>query len=347
MFALIVYLLFALGVSFICSLLESILLSITHAYTAVLIRDGRKAGKILRHMKQNIDKPLAAILTMNTVANVVGAAGVGAQAYSVFGREWVAAASGTLTVLILVCSEIIPKTLGTVYWKHLAPSAVYVLKAMVFLTYPIVIILEVISSTISRGAGHHTRITRDEIMVLAEIGEREGILHEKEARIIRNLFLLDEIHTGEILTPRSVMFGCQKDRTVKDIIDEYSPIPFSRIPVFGESLDDIIGIARRKELLEAFHSGNTDSTLETFVNPVHVVPETKTIADLLDEFIIRREHVFMVIDEYGGTEGIVTLEDAIETLLGVEIVDEYDTAEDMRELALERWRKTHAKRRSM
>lgn len=347
MFALVFYLLFALGVSFVCSLLESILLSVTHAYIAVLIRDGRKAGMMLRAMKLNIDKPLAAILTMNTVANVVGAAGVGAQAYSVFGSEWVAVASGTLTVLILVCSEIIPKTLGHVYWKFLAPFAVYILKGMIFITYPVVIILELISSTISRGGHHHTRITRDEIMVLAEIGERDGILHEKEARIMRNLFLLGEIHTGEILTPRSVMFACHKDETVKEIIDEHSPIPFSRIPVFDESLDDIIGVVGRKELLEAFHSGNTDATLETFSKPVHVVPETKTIADLLDEFISRREHVFMVIDEYGGTEGIVTLEDAIETLLGVEIVDEYDTVEDMRQLALERWRKTYSKRRSM
>ena len=347
MITLLIYLLFALGVSFLCSLLESILLSVTHAYTAVLIRDGRRVGTLLRDMKKNIDTPLAAILTVNTVANVVGAAGVGAQAYSVFGSEWVAVASGTLTILILVCSEIIPKTLGTVYWKKLAPSAVYAVKTLVFLTYPVVMMLQVISGAISRGGRHHARLTRDEIMVLAEIGEHEGILQEKEARIMRNLFLMDDIHTGEILTPRAVMFACQKDRTVEDVIDEYSPIPFSRIPVFGESLDDIVGVVLRKELLEAYHSGNKDSTLESFVSPVHVIPETKTITDLLDEFIRRREHIFSVIDEYGGTEGIVTLEDAVETLLGVEIVDEYDTVEDMRELALERWRKKHSKRQSL
>lgn len=340
------YLFFALSISFLCSLLESVLLSVTQVYTVLLIKNGKKTGKMLKKMKKSINHPLAAILTLNTIANVVGAVGVGAQSYYLFGSEWVAVSSGILTVLILVCSEIIPKTLGIVYWKRLAPAAAYMLKGLIIITYPIVVILEAITRFIARK-GHQPKITREEIMVLAEIGESEGILLEKEARIIKNLFLLNKIRTDDILTPRSVILAFQKDQTVKEVIKEHAQIPFSRIPVFGEGLDDIIGIVHHKELLEAYYRGREKNKLEKMVSPIFAVPESKPIADLLDEFISRREHIFLVIDEYGGTEGIVTLEDAIETLLGVEIVDEFDSVEDMRALALEKWNRRRKKQKSM
>jgi len=340
------YLFFALSVSFLCSLLESVLLSVTHAYTALLIKNGKKSGQILKEMKKSINHPLAAILTINTIANVVGAAGVGAQSYHLFGSKWVAVTSATLTILILVCSEIIPKTLGTVYWKRIAPVAVYLLKGLIIITFPIVVILEAISRVIARK-GHQPKITREEIMVLAEIGESEGILLEKEARIMKNLFLLNEIRTEDILTPRSVILAFQKDQTVREIINGHRAIPFSRIPVFGEGLDDIIGILHRKQLLEAYYHRGEKEKLEKMVSPIFAVPESKSIADLLDEFISRREHIFLVIDEYGGTAGIVTLEDAIETLLGVEIVDEFDSVDDMRALAREKWKLRRKEQKSM
>ena len=346
MSTLLFYLFFALFISFICSLLESTILSVSQAYIALLIKHGKKSGKLLKNMKKSINFPLAAILTVNTVANVVGAAGVGAQSYLLFGKEWVALVSGTLTVLILVCSEIIPKTLGAVYWKKLAPPAAYLLKGLIMLTYPIVVILERISSFIARKKPKH-EITREEIKVLAEIGGIKGILFENEARIIKNLFLLHDIRTEDILTPRSVICAFQKDQTVEEIIRENSPIPFSRIPVFDKNHDDIIGIVMRKELLEAYSSGGAIKKLNQFVKPVFAVPDSKSIAELLDEFIKRREHIFLVIDEYGGTQGIVTLEDAVETLLGVEIVDEFDSVEDMRKFAIEQWKKKHKKKLSL
>jgi CBS domain containing-hemolysin-like protein len=331
------YLIFALGISFICSLLESILLSVSYAYIALLIKNGHRSGKILKQMKRNINHPLAAILTLNTVANVVGAAGVGTQSYLLFGKEWVAFVSGGLTLLILVISEIIPKTLGTVYWKTIAPQSAYVMKFLIIITYPVVIILEFISSAIARKKPQET-ITRDEIKVLAEIGGKEGILIEKESRIIKNLLLLSEMRAEDILTPRAVTLAFQKDQTVMDVLSDNPEIPFSRIPVYDSDFDEIVGFVHQKELLEEYYTGNKSKPLEKLINPIFAVPESKSIADLLDEFISRREHIFHVVDEYGGTAGIVTLEDAIETLLGVEIVDEFDSVEDMRIHALEKWK---------
>ena len=289
-------------------------------------------------MKRNINHPLAAILTLNTVANVVGAAGVGAQALLLYGSKWVAVVSGILTVLILVFSEIIPKTLGVVYWKPLAPYAAYVLKTMIVVTYPVVVVLEAISRLIARKRDH-ARVTRDEFTVLAEIGGQEGILLEKEARIIKNLLLLNEIRARDILTPRSVIMAFQKDMTVEEVIGSQKTMRFSRMPVYDRDLDDITGLAFRKELLEAYYSGRAQKKIAEFTNPVYAIPDSKSIAEVLDEFINRREHLFVVIDEYGGTEGIITLEDAVETLLGVEIVDEFDSVEDMRLFALEKWKR--------
>jgi len=338
MIPLLLFLSLALGVSFLCSLLESVILSVSHAYVALLIKDGHKSGYLLNKMKHNIDHPLAAILTMNTVANTVGAAGVGAQTFHLFGSRWMAAASAILTVLILVFSEIIPKTIGAAHWKQIAPASAYLLHGLILMLYPVVRILEGISGLVSRESSL-SHISREEMIVLAEIGEDQGILLHKEARIMQNLLLLNTIHAGDILTPRSVLLAFQGDRTVGDIVDEHSPISFSRIPVYGENRDDVRGVVYRLELMEAYYRGQKDDELNTLVRPLHAVPESKSIADLLDEFINRREHMFLVVDEYGGTAGIVTLEDAIETLLGVEIMDELDSVEDMQKFALETWRR--------
>jgi len=335
---LIIYITAALGVSFICSLLESVILSVSHAYIGLLVKEGRRSGVLLRKLKKDIDNPLAAILTLNTVANTIGAAGVGAQTFHLFGSKWVALASASLTLAILVFSEIIPKTIGTVYCKKIAPPAAYLLKALILLLYPVVRILEGISGLISRGKDH-PHITREELIVLAEVGERAGILLPKETRIIENLLLLGELHTSDILTPRAVLVAAQREESIGDVIARLTPIRFSRIPVYGVDMDDILGVILKDELIEAHSSGRSDETVESIIHPLHAIPESKALSDLLDEFINRREHIFLVIDEYGGTAGIVTLEDVIETLLGVEIVDELDYIEDMRAYALERWKR--------
>ncbi|MFC1606445.1 CNNM domain-containing protein [Candidatus Latescibacterota bacterium] len=342
MSVLILYLFLALFISFFCSLLESVLLSITHTHIALLIKDKRKSGSILRTMKKNINHPLAAILTLNTVANTVGAAGVGAQAFLLYGSEWVAVASGTLTILILVFSEIIPKTLGAVYWKQLSPFAAYLLKGLIALLLPVVFVLEKISAFIARK-GTEAKITREELKVLAEFGVSEGILHKKDALILENLLLLREIKTVDILTPRSVVFALQVDTTLRTVISEHMPIRFSRIPVYGESFDSITGFVLKSELIETFYTGGGDDVVGNLAKPIQAIPGSRSIADLLDDFISQSEHIFLVVDEFGGTAGIVTLEDAVETLLGVEIVDEFDSVEDMRAHALDVWKK---KRRS-
>ncbi len=323
--------------------MESIILSISHSYTGVLIKQGKRSGHLLRNMKRKINTPLAAILTFNTIANTVGAAAVGAQAYQVFGSRWTAVVSALLTVMILVFSEVLPKTLGAMHWKKLAPAAAYVITGLIFLAFPMVRLLEALSRRISSHAPSGS-ISREEIIVLAEAAAHDGVLQKKEAQIIENLLLLSEIRTQDILTPRSVIVALQKDQTVAEAMELDPPIRVTRIPVYNRGLDDVIGLVLHDRLLEAYYTGEGEAKIETLMGPIHAVPESKPITDLLDEFIERREHLFEVVDEYGGTAGIVTLEDAVETLLGVEIVDEFDSVEDMRAYAVEKWRKRKRER---
>ena len=337
--ALLLFFLFlALGISFLCSLLESVILSVSHAYIALLVKDGRRSGRMLKKMKETIDHPLAAILTLNTLANVVGAAGVGAQTYSLLGSKWVAVSSALLTVCILVFSEVIPKTIGTGHWKTVAPFSAYLLRGMILVLYPIVKALEAIAHIFSPDIVD-THITREEMIILAEIGENKGVFLKKEAQIIQNVLLLDTIKASDIFTPRSVIFAFQKDVTIKKIITDHPQIRFSRIPVYGDNMDDIKGVVFKDELIESYYSDSNNATVEKLIKPLYAVPDSKSIAELLDEFINRREHLFLVVDEYGGTAGIVTLENAIEVLLGIEIVDEMDSVENMRAFALERWKR--------
>ena len=343
MTALILYFLIVLSVSFLCSLTESVILSVSHTYIAVLVKDGHRSGRILRNLKRNINHPLAAILTFNTVANTIGAAAVGAQTYRVSGSEWVALSSALLTVMILVFSEVLPKTLGAAHWKRIAPAAGYVITGLIFHSYPVVLLLESIPRFLTRKSPQKS-VTREEIIVLAEMGVSEGVLRGMEARIIENLFLLNEIRTEDILTPRSVIVALQKDQTVAEAVETKPPIHFTRIPVYERDLDDLIGLVLHDLLFEKYYGGERDLKVESLMGPIYAVPASKPIAELLDEFINRREHLFEVVDEYGGTAGIVTLEDALETLLGVEIVDEFDSVEDMRAYAVERWRRKSQER---
>lgn len=330
----------ALTVSFVCSLLETILLSMSHAHVGLLVKEGRWSGRILRNLKNNIGHPLAAILTLNTVASTLGAAGVGAQTFKVLGSGWVALASGLLTFGILVFSEFLPKTIGTNYWKQLSPLAAFLIPVIIFIFYPVVRSLEFMAHLIISPA-KTSRVTREELIVLAEIGEHDGTLAPKETKIIQNLLLLREVNTRDILTPRSVMLAVHENDTVGEIMAEHAPMRFTRIPVYGRDRDDLKGVVYRYDIMEAYYTNRRDETAVTFLQPLHAVPDTKPLADLLDEFINRREHMFQVVDEYGGTAGIVTLEDVIESLLDMEIVDEFDSVVDMQAYALERWQSRH------
>lgn len=337
------YLGLALLVSFLCSLLEAVLLTTSHAHIAVLKKGGHGAGKLLAGFKEEIDRPLAAILTLNTIAHTVGAAGVGAQVLALFGNHFVTAGSIILTLCVLIFSEIIPKTLGATYWKKLAPFTAHTLKILIFVLYPFVIISEKISDLLATDKNKE-KITREEVIVSAERGEDDGTLQQKETRVIKNLLRLNNIYVRDVMTPRSVVVALPQKLTVAEVIDKYSPIPFSRIPVYQSSVDDISGVVLRYKILEASSSDQHTLRLESLRSKVHAIQETESIATVLDEFIKRRDHIFIVNDEYGTMGGIITLEDCIETLLGVEIVDEFDSVEDMRQFALEQWEKRKQKR---
>ncbi len=337
------YFFLALGVSFLCSLLESIILSVTHSHAAVIAKTGSRTGRLLENMKENINKPLAAILTVNTIANVVGAAGVGAQTMKLFGNEWVAVISGLLTLCILIFSEIIPKTLGAIYWRILEGPAVYMISGLIFITYPFVFLSNYFSR-IFTSANHQQKVSRQEVVAMAEMGEDEGSIREKESDIIENLFNLNDVVAEDVMTPRSVVFSLQKDSTVGDVVEEHTPIAFSRIPIFDKDMDDILGFVHRYDLVNKQAEDKFDTKMNEILEPIHTIKQEDSIASILDEFVRRRQQIFMVIDEFGTTTGLITLEDAIETLLGVEIVDEHDSVVDMRKLATEKFRRKRVQR---
>ena len=344
MITLILFFVLALGTSFLCSLLEAVTLSLTHPYVAALETRRPRSASLLHQIMDRIDRALSAILTLNTVANTVGAVGVGAQAAKLWGNAYLAITSGVLTLMILVFSEIIPKTLGAVHWRRLAPMAAYWIFALTWLLkYPITV-LELISGLLV-PKGKHARFSREEMMASVRIGTKEGALRERESRVIHNMLHLRSIRVKDILTPRSVVMALSKHQTIAQAVDVHSTIRFSRIPVYSKDLDHIIGIVSRYGMLQSLADGKGSQALQTLVKPIHAVPETKSVSSALDTFIRRKEHIFLVVDEYGGTAGLLTLEDAIETLLGVEIVDELDKVEDMRKWAVQLWKKRQQARK--
>lgn len=332
---LLIYLLVALGISFLCSLLEAALLSVPHSHVAVMVERGSRAGERLQKMKDDVDRPLAAILTLNTFAHTLGAAGVGAQATILWGEAWVGMVSFVVTLLILIFSEIIPKTLGAVHAKGLAPFTAWTVHGMILLLWPLVAVCNGISKLLSGKDQAVPLIDRQEVRSLARLAHEEGAIDQNEARVMRNLIALRETTVGQVMTPRTVVFTLRADQTVR-AVTEGDPPPFARIPVTGESLDDVKGLVHRHDLFKARSEGRTEATLGEMVRPVHAVPEVAKLPAVLDGFLQRRAHLFLVVDEYGGTAGIITLEDVLETLLGVEIVDETDAVEDMQKLARQR-----------
>jgi len=332
MSTLLLYFFLALGISFLCSLLESVLLSMSPTYINVLMKKHPTSGKLLNKLKENINRPLAAILSLNTISHTVGAAGVGAVTYDILGTKWVAIMSGILTLSILIFSEIFPKTIGSHYWKRLAVSSGYIIRGLIIIMYPFVILLEVLSNWLKPDVRQDI-VTKEDVIAMAEIGEDEGTIEEDESTVIENILKLDNIKAEEVLTPRSVVFALDKDLTVRKALDEHDNLIFSRIPVYNGSIENITGIVRRYNLINSKAEDKFDVTVEELSEPFHTVNTQESVGHILDEFVRRREHLFIVKDEFGQFAGIITLEDAIETLLGVEIVDETDSVVDMRKLA--------------
>jgi CBS domain containing-hemolysin-like protein len=324
-----------LVVSFLCSLLEAIFLSITPAFVALELKQNPRTGQLMEHLKQNIDRPISAILTLNTISHTAGASTIGAIAHDLYGNVAITLISATLTISILFFAEIIPKMLGTLYWKELSPLAVYIIQIIIFAMYPIVWISELLGRLFKRP--DEPDVTREEVIATAQIGADEGQLHAKESLIIKNLLMLNNIFVSDIMTPRSVMFAINGAMTVEEVFEKYKPIRFSRIPVYEGSLDNMIGIVLRVKIFETLSSDHHDVKLKDLVTQINSVPERMTASAALDFFIKKKQHLALAVDEYGVVTGLVTLEDTVETLLGVEILDELDRVADMRQYALEQW----------
>jgi len=333
---LLLYVALAIGVSFLCSVMEAVLLSVTPSYVAALEREGSTVGKRLHQFKENVDRPLAAILSLNTIAHTVGAAGVGAQAAVVFGEAYTGIVAGVLTLLILVLSEIIPKTLGAVYWRTLTPALVRLLTATIIVMWPLVKLSQGLTYLLSQDEDE-AAFSREEFTAMAELGEEEGVFEEKESRILRNLFRFNSLRVKDVMTPRTVIFQMPERKTIGDVVEEHDEFRFSRIPVYDEDPDDITGYVLKDEMLLRAAQEEFDVSLSEISRDILVVHETLALPDLLERLLDRLEHIALVVDEYGGVAGVVTMEDVVETLLGLEIVDEADSVEDMQALARKQW----------
>jgi len=333
---LVLYVALALGVSFLCSIMEATLLSVTPSYMAALEQEENPMGEKLRGMKEDIDRPLAAILSLNTIAHTVGAAGAGAQAAVVFGEAYIGVISAVLTLLILVFSEIIPKTLGAVYWRDLAPSITRILVPTIWSMWPLVKLSKGITRLLSSGE-ERVPFSREEFTALAELGQEEGVFEEKESRILKNLFRFNSLRVKDVMTPRTVMFDLPEETTIGEVVEEYDEFRFSRIPVYSGTRDDVTGYVLKDEMLLRAAQEEHQVKLSDLAREMLVVRDSLPLPDLLERLLDKLEHIALVVDEYGGVEGIVTMEDVVETLLGLEIVDEADSVEDMQALARRQW----------
>ncbi len=336
--ALVLYIVLALSVSFTCSLCEAALFSTSQSYIELLVQRGSAVGLLLRQQKDNVDRPIAAILTLNTIAHTAGAAGAGAEAILLLGNELVGIITVVLTLLILVLSEIIPKTLGALYWKPLSPVVAYVVQGMIIITYPAVWAFERLTRLMTPREKAPT-VSRSELVVLAGISSGEGALEKSEHTILRNLLHLSNVYVSDIMTPRTVMLALREDLTVGEVMKKHKVLPYSRIPLYTESFDDIKTFVLRSEVLLAAAQDQDNVPLKAFARPLDSIPESMTVDTVLAEFTNRQQHVFLVFDEYGGTMGIITMEDAIESLIGVEITDESDLVADLRQLAQQRYQR--------
>jgi CBS domain containing-hemolysin-like protein len=294
--------------------MESVILSVSLNHISIMKKKGSKAAIILEKQKKNINRPLAAILTLNTIANTVGAAGVGAATLKYYGNAWVAIATGILTFSILIFSEIIPKTLGAVYFKKLTGFTAYTVRVLTVAALPFVYLSEGFSK-LFKSKGDHIGVTREEMIAMAERGEDEGTLKEQETDVIENLLHLRDVTAEAVLTPRSVVFALLKSETVKDVVDKYSPIAFSRIPIYETDLDNVIGFVHRYDLIQKQADDDFDIRMEEIMEPISTIIETTSVATILDEFVKRHQQIFMVEDKFGTIFVLITLEDAIETLL--------------------------------
>jgi CBS domain containing-hemolysin-like protein len=338
-FLLVLYVVAALLFSFLCSVAEAALLSITPSYIAGLKLTNPKKAEVLRRLKEEkLDQSLAAILTVNTIAHTAGAIGAGSKATAVFGSAWFGVFSAVMTLLILFLSEILPKTLGAVYWRQLTGLTAAYVNFLIKAMYPLILVSEKFTKMIS-GGKNYNNFSRDEFVAMAGIGQEQGHINDRESKIIRNLFLFKSVQASAIMTPRIVVSALQKNLTVSEALAAPDMMAFSRMPIHASGLDSIAGFVLREDLLVAQNQGRGDVEISEFRRDIMAVISSTPLSKLLETLLEQRQHIAVVVGEYGDTKGVVTLEDVVETLLGIEILDEGDKVEDMQQLARQMWAK--------
>ncbi len=331
-----VYFFSALSLSFLCSILEAVLLTTTISYITSLEKQGNKTAVMLRKLKTNIDRPVGAILSLNTIAHTLGSAGVGAETVRLLGEEYFGIVSAVLTLLILIFSEIIPKTIGASYWRQLALPSARIIHVMIIVSYPLVLMSEFITKVFTPKHPQPS-VDKEEVSAMVDVGTTEGIFDEKESKIIKSCIHLSSVKAKEIMTPAIVCETMRENEDIHDLLNKHE-LNFSRIPVFNQSNEIVVGYVLKDNILKELVDSDSkeDVRLSTFVRPVLTFAEDVSAYDIWEKMLQKREHISVITDDYSGFRGIVTMEDIIEAMTGIEIVDEEDKVEDMQKLAIEK-----------
>lgn len=330
------YFLGALSLSFLCSVLEAVLLSTPMSYISMRENQGSKTATLMKQYKNNVDRPVGAILSLNTIAHTIGSAGVGAESIKIFGEQYFGLISAILTLLILVLSEIIPKTIGASYWRSLALPSTRIIRVLILITYPLVLLSELITKVFP-PRGNQASMSREEVSAMVDVGTTEGIFRESESKLIKSCIALSGVKARQIMTPSIVVESACQDLTVKDFQAKQS-WSFSRIPVYAGDKDYITGYVLKDAVLKLLSEDQFHVKLSDLKRPILTFREEESVFQIWEKMLEKREHISVIIDEYGGLRGLVTMEDIIETMTGVEIVDEDDVAVDMQALAKEKSR---------
>ena len=330
-----IYLFGALAISFLCSVLEAVLLSTPMSFITAKEQEGRKSASVLKELKNNVDRPVGAILSLNTIAHTIGSAGVGAEVTRIWGDQWFGIASVVLTLLILIFSEIIPKTIGASCWRSLALPSAGIMRVLIYITYPFVILSEFITKLFSsKEQANAVTVSREEVSAMVDMGTDEGVFKESESRIIKSCLRLSNVKAKEIMTPKIVLEMADESMTLKEFYDA-NDWRFSRIPVYNDDKDNVTGYVLKDIVLEELSEDQFDIKLSEMKRHILSFSEDESVFTIWEKMLGTREHISIIVDEFGGLRGVVTMEDVIETMIGVEIVDEQDTATDMQELARE------------
>ncbi len=324
-------------ISAVCSLCEAVLYAVPRTHIESLKEQGRASGRALGDLRRNVDQPITAILSVNTSANTAGAAAAGALAVAAFGDEWLAVFSIAFTVGILLFSELLPKTIGVIYARTLSEWIARPLLALVWILRPVIWLCSIVTRLVPKGT--EPAVSEEDILLLARLGLRKGVIQEDEATAIQNLLALDDKTVVEVMTPRTVLFSLPADSSVRDAADEPKTLTHSRIPIYAGDQDNIVGLVVRRDLFASATQGDWDSPLTELARPVKFVTDRTSLRRVLSTILLAKQHLLVVVDEYGSVVGIVTLEDVVEEILGKEIVDEFDEVEDLRQLAKRRSRR--------